>query len=215
MPRFIIFGGPNGAGKSTNAKAFLEKHLEFVSIDGDAVLRELKQSGGYASQASGIIADRFMSAIKNGKDILIEHNLDTPIGYGYRDYAITKGYRTELHYIGVDDLNLLNNRIRERVDVYGLHYIDPENVKSKYIAALNILPLEILKFGKVVFFDNTKLQEEKLLELNEGKEVFKIKGTLPKWAQGVYDHYQKIETYQKKIRRKKIGNEDKGNNVKL
>lgn len=64
------------------------KDKKMVAIDGDLVVKQLKEKDLPQTLAEGIILDKFLEAVQMQRDILLESNLNIPLSYGYRDYAL-------------------------------------------------------------------------------------------------------------------------------
>ena len=141
-------------------------------VDSDQIVRAFKKKGKSVILEENEIRGLIVDNISKRKPFIIESNWDTGITYGYSHFAKEKGYKIKLIYLGVSDLDILNQRVSERKTL-GLHYISPNEVRIKYIQALERLPQEIQKFDSVVLLDNSGIEPKFLLELRNQKIIFK------------------------------------------
>ena len=85
------------------------------------------------------------------------------------------GYKIELHYVGVDSVNIAKERIAYRVSKGG-HGIPDADVERRYMESFKRLKEIISLCDLVVLYDNTKIfnrfalyQEGKLFDLGDNR----------------------------------------------
>jgi predicted ABC-type ATPase len=90
-----------------------------------------------------------------------------------------KGYLIEVIYVSTNDLDVLNSRIQNRVQLGG-HFVLPEVVRERYMAGLNLLNHYFDKPDKLRLFDNS-VTMELVAEVARG-EVLRKLNKLPDWV---------------------------------
>lgn len=202
MPKFILLGGPNGVGKSTFTDNIL--YPEIPIINGDRIKLTHRKEGKpmHGFDLALKIKNEINRFEKQYSSFGIESNLNTPLKYNITDRLKQKGYEIDLIYIGIKDVKLLNDRIAERVKL-GEHYIPPKEVKQRYEDSLKLLPGKIRSFDQVEIYDNTDINNTTLLmRFEKGKLTFQ-KNKLPKWAEEVYQKFEKDKRLYEKIEKLK------------
>jgi predicted ABC-type ATPase len=199
-PRFLIIAGPNGAGKSTLAETYAEG-LQY--INGDEIKRaykeETKQSIDQFSLRN-LIKIRIDSYIRKRESFAMESNLVSNYSYEIVQDLPSKGYQTELLYIGVNDLDTLNQRIQQRV-LLGKHYIPPKDVEQRYQEALQKLPSNLKLFDVASIFDNSVADANpvELMQLRNGVIVSQ-QDKLPQWLLDKHSIIEKLSKAYQKLR---------------
>jgi hypothetical protein len=82
-------------------------------------------------------------------------------------------------YVSTDDLEVLNSRIQNRVQLGG-HFVLPEVVRERYMAGLNLLNHYFEKPDKLRLFDNS-VTMELVAEVARG-QVLRKREKLPDWV---------------------------------
>jgi predicted ABC-type ATPase len=199
-PRFLIIAGPNGAGKSTLAETYAKGLLY---INGDEIKRvykeETKQSIDQFSLRN-LIRVKIDAYVRARESFAMESNLVSNYSYEIVQDLSSKGYQTELLYIGVNDLETLNLRIQQRV-LLGKHYISPKDVEQRYKEALQKLPSNLKLFDAASFFDNSVADSKpiELMQLRNGIIVSQ-QDQLPQWLLGRYPIIEKLSVAYRKLR---------------
>jgi predicted ABC-type ATPase len=197
-PNFLIVAGPNGSGKSTWATAFA-KNMPY--INGDEIKRSYKsETGNSIDQFSlrALIKSRVDEYAAANKSFAMESNLVSHYSYAVAQDLSRRGYRTELVYIGVSDLNTLNLRILQRT-LLGKHYISPTDVEQRYKEALDKFPSNLKFFDSATILDNSfdDSKPTELMHLKRGIIISKV-DVLPPWLEHKYPIIEKLsKAYQK------------------
>ena len=179
-------------------------------INGDEIKRIARLRGKpidvYESRRE--VNERVQNNFKKRQSFGIESNLTSNSSYEIAKEANNQGYQTKLFYIGVDELEKLNQRIDERV-IRGFHYISPQEVALRYQDSLNRLPGNLKWFDEANIFDNSVQ-----IGSEDGSEEFTIptlvlraeKGILtsldpspPKWLQPILPRILLIDEMNRKI----------------
>lgn len=182
MKKYILIAGVNGAGKSTLYET-LEELKEMPHINTDEIVKEL---GDWKDMSILITAGK--KAIKLWNQYLMEgisFNQETTLcGKSIlRNIRKAKelGYCVELHYVGVDSVEIAKERVKSRVSKGG-HGIPEEDIEKRYIETFHNLK-EILKdCDLAAFYDNT--EEFRRFAIFRNGKVVRLSHTLPKWIEG-------------------------------
>lgn len=183
----IMIAGPNGAGKST----FIERHRngflkDIPVIDSDALAREIDPDnvGAVAVQARAARAAlaEISKHINNKQSFARE---TTFAGHkGLRDIvkAQKKGFRVEMHFLGLANWEASRYRVNERVKKGG-HDIPTKIIQRRYDRILDNLQQAFETTNSTYLYDS---QDERHIEIATitPQEVI-LKQDLPPWARGV------------------------------
>lgn len=155
MKKYIIIAGVNGAGKSTlfslvNSWSAIEKvNLdELVRKNGDwRNTRDLLYAGRIAVQ-------KINDCLKNDISFCQETTLCGNTVLKNIDKAKKLGYEVEVHYVGVDSVEIAKERVAHRVKIGG-HGIPEEDIERRYKESFEKLQQVINICDLVVLYDNT------------------------------------------------------------
>ena len=156
MKKYVIIAGVNGAGKSTLYLTSPSlKNLERINTD--EILREW---GDWRNPTDVIKAGKlslqklsacFANNISiNQETTLCGHSIIRNI-----ESAKDKGYIIELHYVGVDSVEIAKDRVSKRVAMGG-HGIPEKDIERRYYESFKNLNTIINKCDLIAFYDNTE-----------------------------------------------------------
>lgn len=156
MKKYILIAGVNGAGKSTLYQTFGSlKNMPRVNTD-----EYVREFGDWRNSTDVLKAGRI--AINNIKQYFksgITFNQETTLCGNsiIRNIKNAKsmGYEVEVHYVGVDSVDIAKKRIAYRV-VQGGHGIPDADVERRYNESIDNLRKIIKICDMVVLYDNTK-----------------------------------------------------------
>jgi len=179
MKKYILYAGVNGAGKSTLYQT--TKYKEHMPrINTDEILREF---GDWRNINDVMTAGKI--AVKRLKQYLgeqITFNQETTLCGKSVINTILKakrlGYIIELHYIGVDSVDLAKQRIHDRVMIGG-HGIPDEDVERRYEESFKNLAVIIPLCDLAALYDNTN-QFRRFAILKQGN-IVAISRNVPYW----------------------------------
>lgn len=182
MKKYIIIAGVNGAGKSTLYET-LDGLKEMPRINTDEIVKKL---GDWRDTSILITAGKI--AVKLLNQYLIDgvtFNQETTLcGKSIlRNIRKAKemGYCIEMHYVGVDSVNIAKERVKSRVKKGG-HGISETDIEKRYVETFHNLK-EILKdCDLAAFYDNT--EEFRRFAIFRNGEVVRLSRILPKWIEG-------------------------------
>ena len=156
MKKYIIIAGVNGAGKSTLYET-LDELKEMPRINTDEIVKTL---GDWRDMSILITAGKVAVKLLNQylTDGVTFNQETTLCGKSIlRNIRKAKemGYCIEMHYVGVDSVNIAKERVKSRVNKGG-HGIPEADIEKRYIETFHNLK-EILKdCDLAAFYDNTQ-----------------------------------------------------------
>lgn len=163
MPTLTIFAGINGAGKSTLYK--FQKTTKVsdlgVRICPDEIVEEM--GGDWTNFVdivnSGKIAIRRIDdCIKNKQSFNWETTLISRMFYQTVQRAKQQGFKVNINFIGVNDVELSLKRIQKRIKKGG-HGVEEKIVRSRFKAQFDNIA-EILELvDHAVFYDNSLVMQ--------------------------------------------------------
>ncbi len=129
------------------------------------------------------------AAIDAGESIIVETTLSGRSYHGRACRAWAAGFRTELHYIGVDFPEISMARVALRV-AQGGHDVPRTDIRRRFARSLQNLPAMIMACDSAVLYDNIQNGEfagyVELVRFSSGSpELLKEEGLLPEWARAV------------------------------
>jgi len=155
MKKYIIIAGVNGAGKSTLYQT-LDYLKDYDRINTDEIVREFGKwnNPNDVIKAGKIAVKKINENFENG----ISFNQETTLCGNsiIRNIKTAKenGYSIELHYVGVESVEIAKKRIAYRVS-HGGHGIPDRDVERRYIESFKNL-LNILNLCDLaVLYDNS------------------------------------------------------------
>ena len=153
-----IFAGVNGAGKSTlyNSEN-LDNEIKYSTrINTDEIVRKIGDWKNNSDQikAAKIAINLRNDCLQHGKSFNEETTLTGKTILKTIDKAKELGYELQLFYIGVNNPEIVKERIRNRVEKGG-HNIADEIVEKRYYESLKNLKHVITKFDEIYLYDNS------------------------------------------------------------
>lgn len=177
--RYIIIAGVNGAGKTTLYES-QDQWSSFPRVNIDELARE---NGSWKDIRS--VTEAGIKAVKMLKDYInrgISFNQETTLcGKSILhniQIARKKGYLIELHYVGVDSVEIAKERIANRVK-HGGHGIPDSDVERRYIETFENLKTILPLCNLAVLYDNT-YEFRRFAIYKDGTPVM-ISSNLPEW----------------------------------
>lgn len=158
MPTLTIFVGTNGAGKSTIYNLIKKRKKLGKRINPDEILQ--KNNGDW--QNTNDIAKSGMIAIKQIRECIskkMSFNWEMTLISNYvikqlKD-AISQGYKINLVFVGVSDLDVCINRIEKRMQNGG-HGVPESLVSNRFNHQFDNLSTILPFLHSALFFDNTR-----------------------------------------------------------
>ncbi|MBQ9607897.1 MAG: zeta toxin family protein [Lachnospiraceae bacterium] len=179
MKKYILIAGVNGAGKSTLYQT-LDSLKDMPRVNTDEIVKDF---GDWKNPADIMKAGKI--AVKNIYKYFeegITFNQETTLcGNSIIrniEKAKTLGYKIEIHYVGVDSVQIAKERIAYRV-AHGGHGIPDEDVERRYEESLKRLSQIIGLCDLIVMYDNT--DSFRRFAVYENGELHKLMDELPEW----------------------------------
>lgn len=182
-PELYIIAGPNGSGKSVSAPFIIPKNISIIDTDDIASQISRKAGGVNTTELTNREAVWLLNkALENKKSIAFETNLCDNETWQFISAWKNIGYIIHLFFICVDNIALLNMRIRARADGGG-HFIHPRIVEDRYHAALKLM--QIYKYiPDYLFLVNHSHLFETVCEFHPGNEKRRAQN-LPDWCKQI------------------------------
>ncbi|HKB76134.1 MAG TPA: zeta toxin family protein [Myxococcales bacterium] len=179
-PIIVAVAGPNGAGKSTFHAVYLAPAaLRFVNADDLA--RELAVD---AREGAHLANELRKTLVEQGESFVFETVLSDPVGDKVeflRKAAAEKGYTVVLCYIGVDSVEVSQQRVAMRV-LQGGHDVPDDKLIARFPRTQANLTRAIHSLPHVLVYDNSDLTSpfQQVAEFQDGKPV-SLRPSLPPW----------------------------------
>ena len=179
MRKYILIAGVNGAGKSTLYQSLQSLHgIPRVNID--EILREF---GDWRKMTDIVTAGKIaVKKIDGFFDEGITFNQETTLcGKSIlNNIADTKekDYFIELHYIGVESVEIAKERVAMRVERGG-HGISEKDIERRYVDTFSNLKFVLPECNLAAFYDNT-IEFRRFAIYRNGKSV-RVSHEIPLW----------------------------------
>lgn len=183
MKRYIIIAGVNGAGKSTLYQTQESlKNIPRVNID--EIVREF---GDWRNTADIFKAGKIaIGKISQYFDEGITFNQETTLCGQTVIKNILKakesGYFIELHYVGLDSVEIAKERVKHRVE-HGGHGIPEKDIEKRYEETFIQLNKIIKECNLIAFYDNT--ESFRRFAICKNGELVRIPKYVPRWFEKV------------------------------
>lgn len=133
IKEIIIIAGANGVGKTTFARAFLREYdYEFLNADEIAKSLSAENPQDKKISAGKLFFQKLNQAVENKKSLLIESTLSGRYLQKFLANLKGKNYRIQIIFLFADSLEILIERINERVKKGG-HFVSDEDVRRRFI----------------------------------------------------------------------------------
>lgn len=201
MPTLYVIAGPNGIGKTTSSYDVIP--VNTAIINSDEIAKEIKNTGlvptGNTQEYSNREAIRLMEeqrALNNS--FAIETNLADVETWKFLLEVQKTGYKLHVLYMSTDNIDVLNQRIKERV-LLGDHFVNPSVVEQRYITGLKLLDHYFSFPDRLQLFDNSK-KVQLIADISKG-EIISVAKDLTNWIiQYLGQHFQQKIKQEVKIK---------------
>ena len=179
MKKYILIAGVNGVGKSTLYQS-LQSLQGMPRVNTDEILREF---GDWRNMTDVMAAGKIaVKKIAGYFDEGITFNQETTLcGKSILNNiakAKERGYFIELHYIGVEGMDIAKKRVAVRVKQGG-HGIAEKDIERRYIDTFNNLKTVLPQCDLAAFYDNT-IEFHRFAIYKNGKPI-RISYNVPMW----------------------------------
>jgi len=179
VKKYILIAGVNGAGKSTLYQS-LQSLQDMPRVNTDEILREF---GDWRNMGDVIAAGKIaVKRIYQYFDEDITFNQETTLCgksiFNNIEKAKKRGYFIELHYIGVESVDIAKERVLKRVKQGG-HGIAEKDIERRYVETFDNLKLVLPKCDLAAFYDNT-LEFRRFAIYKNGNQI-RVSHNTPIW----------------------------------
>ena len=181
MTRLLVYAGPNGSGKSSlRDQGALPDPVEVV-IDPDRIARQLNPADPRAAdRAAGKMAlALFETSLAGRRSLSLETTLAGHSTLRRLRAAKAAGYDVELRYVALENVALNIQRVRARA-ARGGHFIEPANIRRRYVSSLANLPEGLAIVDRAILADNSGAAHLVVLEM-AGQRITRAVSDLPGW----------------------------------
>ncbi len=174
MKKYILIAGANGTGKSTLYRS-MDCLKGMPRVNTDEIVRQIGtwENANDLLQAGKIAIRMIKSYFEEGISFNQETTLCGQSIMNNIEKAKKLGYYIELHYIGVDSVQIVKDRIAYRVS-HGGHGIPERDIERRYQDSLIRLKQMIPLCDCAILYDNTQIfnrfavyEKGKLISLSE------------------------------------------------
>lgn len=157
MKKYILIAGVNGAGKSTLYQT-LDSLQAMERVNTDEIVRSFGDWRNSADvlNAGKLAVSKIKECFHHGDSFNQETTLCGNSVIKNIEKAKLLGYEVELHYVGVESVEIAKRRIAYRV-AHGGHGIPDADVERRYIESFEHLNLVKDKCDLIVLYDNTEV----------------------------------------------------------
>lgn len=154
-PWYIVLAGPNGAGKTTLADVLIEPDVPYINPD---------IVGGKATR---LIRQRL---VDERRSFALETNLADKGAMRWAKDAIRSGFNVRLLYVGVESIDICQERVQKRGETGG-HTLHRAYIQKRYKNGLENLAVltPFAKAGELV--DNSGKKHRLVARIEEGKLI--------------------------------------------
>ena len=179
MKKYVIIAGVNGAGKSTLYQ-INDNLKKMPRINVDEIVKEIGDWKNFKDffAAGKIAVERIAEYFKDGVSFNQETTLCGKMIMKNILKAKESGYFIELHYVGVDSVQIAKDRVKHRVEQGG-HGIPDEDIEKRYVETFQQLNQILNTCNLIAFYDNTE-SFRRFAICRNGKLV-RISHNIPTW----------------------------------
>lgn len=179
MKKYIIIAGVNGAGKSTLYQT-IENLKDMPRVNVDEIVRKI---GSWKNSKDVYIAGK--KAVKEIAQYFEEgvtFNQETTLCGQTIINNILKakelGYFIEVHYVGVNSVEIAKERVKYR-EAHGGHGIPESDIEKRYVETFMQLNTVLKECNLIAFYDNT--ESFRRFAICKNGELVRISSNVPAW----------------------------------
>lgn len=179
MKKYVIIAGVNGVGKST----LYQTNENLKSIPRVNVDEIVKEIGDWKNLSDVFMGGKIaVKTISKYFEEGVSFNQETTLCGKSIIKNIFKakklGYFIELHYIGVESVQIAKERVKYRVEQGG-HGIPEKDIEKRYIETFQQLNYILKECNLIAFYDNT--ESFRRFAICKNGELVRVSHNVPKW----------------------------------
>jgi predicted ABC-type ATPase len=200
-PQLWIVAGPNGAGKTTLTSKHFAGRVPVVNPDDIANRINPNHQGSRATmlRAGRIAIAEQQALLAKGKSFVVETTLTGKRELKLIQHASALGYKVNLLFVGVHDVQLSASRVAQRVAVGG-HAVPAEDIFRRFSVSLAHLGEALPLVDRALVLDNSGLKRQLLLSVENGQLKYGSRN-LPEWAKSAIPAALQKEASQRRAMR--------------
>lgn len=178
-----LLAGPNGAGKSENANVYIPHQISV--FNGDLILQELQkkhpsiESVRLAGAVSQQLENKRYRALLLNEDFGFETNYSADLTTELVLQFKSEGYRINLVYFGMDDVNECLLRVNER-KINGGHNVPKDVVEFNFEEGIKRIHNDLYLYDSILFAQAVEKETQLVALYQDGRELYKFDQT-PFW----------------------------------
>ena len=178
-PKFVLVAGGNGTGKTSFIERNDNAFKDYVKILPDRIMEEMRFKDAFS--LSQEVAARLEKAVLEKKNIVFEHNLHSGSILDRLPHLKTKGYETQVLFLGVDKVQTQRDRVDNRVRKNQGHDVDSTTIRERREKGFSTIKSNLRVADVTMIIDNSDKAPQVNLHFKEGVLVEK-KPTLAEWV---------------------------------
>lgn len=182
-PQLWVVAGPNGAGKSTLVRRYVRGRVPVVNPDDIAREIDPHHHGqpGTMLRAGRLSLQQRQTLLRAGKSFVLETTLTGRSELNFMKQARDRGYKLNLVYVGVRDIEQSRSRVAERTRSGG-HPVPIADILRRFDRSMQNLPPAMRLSDRVLVLDNSGARERLLLRIENGRAGH-VARRMPAWAE--------------------------------
>ena len=180
MKKYVVIAGVNGAGKSTLYQT-TRSLQNMLRVNTDEIVQSFGDWRSYSdvAKAGKEAVSKIQNYFENGQSFNQETTLCGKSILRNIQKAKSKGYRIEMHYVGLESAELAKRRVAYRVE-HGGHGIPDKDVERRYEESFQNLKKVISLCDLMILYDNTD-QFNRFAIYKSGELVRLSHRIIPEW----------------------------------
>ena len=168
--KIICFAGPNGSGKTSISKNIMKRYKGLQFVNADIIAKEFfseikdeKERNFLAAVYADKLRDELLKERQNFafESVMSDGNSEhSKLKFLHK--AKEEGYEIDVVYVLTRDANINVERVKMRVEQGG-HSVPEEKIRSRHEKCMRLLPDVLEVSDKFLLFDNTVLNQSKML----------------------------------------------------
>lgn len=181
-PHLWVIAGPNGAGKTTLVQRYIAGRLPVVNPD--ELAKQIDPANPDDSRVMLQAARQAITErdghIAGGRSFAMETTLTGKSELAVMRSAGNAGFKVNLIYIGLDDVDLSAGRVAERVQAGG-HNVPSFDLQRRFPRSLANLPVAMELADRTLLLDNAGRRRRLVLSVEHGRAKYTA-AMPPEWA---------------------------------